>query len=176
MKYLLTTYLLLLLSLQMFAQEIKKENLLEQHQQIIVGDTLDFSVAFTNYYDNISFLNHHYDYERINEINKLRKWSRDVEIAGYASFFAILFLNGYLVEKYDWSLWIDIPCTVVISCAVMYTFNKWSGNLKKRAEALEEHTAYFYHVGDKLDIGLAKYTSRYDSSYSGVGLGFKVLF
>lgn len=176
MKYLLTTYLLLLFSSQMFAQEIKKENLLEQYQQIMVGDTLDVSATFMNYYDNISFLNHQYDYERINEINKLRKWSRDVEIAGLASIFAILFLNGYLAEKNDWSLWIDIPCAVAISCAVIYTFNKWSDNLKKRAEVLEEHTAYFYHVGDRLDIGLAKYTNRYDSKYSGVGLGFKVLF
>ena len=177
MKYLMNLLVFVFFSSHMFAQNHSKEEYsLEQNNISIYEDTLDMKKLYKKYYSEVNFLDHSYGYERINKINKLRKWSRDVEKMGYASMLGVMFLNGYLADKYDWSLWIDIPCATVVSCAMIYTFNRWSNRLEERAAAIEEQTAYLIQVGSSFDIGVTKYTNRFDDSCNALGFGLKVMF
>lgn len=178
MKYLMSLFVLVLLCSPMLAQTIdnNRHKLEKQSNESIYVDSLDISTLYKKYYSDANFLDHSYGYESINKINKLRKWSRDVEKMGYASMLGVFFLNGYLADKYDWSLWVDIPCAVVVCGAVFYTFDRWSNKLEKRASAIEEQTAYLIQVGNSWDIGVTKYTNRYDDSYNALGFGFKVMF
>lgn len=174
----MSLFVLVLLCSPMLAQTIdnNRHKLEKQSNESIYVDSLDMSTFYKKYYSEANFLDHSYGYERINKINKLKKWSRDVEKMGYASMLGVMFLNGYLANKYDWSLWIDIPCAAVVGCAVFYTFNRWSNRLEERATSIEEQTAYVIQVGNSLDIGVTKYTNRCDDSCNALGFGFKVMF
>ena len=117
-----------------------------------------------------------FDYELNNQINILQKRSKDVILTGLITMLGIMFVNAELAYEYDWSLWIDIPCATVVAMGAMVPFVLWSQKLSEQASSLEQQTAYVVNLGDRLDMGITRYTSYNNICSNAVGVGLKVSF
>ena len=140
------------------------------------ADTITFHSPIENYYDNdVSFLNQAYLYDKMNEAAKLKMYSRNVYLAGVLVSIGMLGVNGYLVTKYNWSLWIDIPCATALAMGTMGLFVYWGVTLEKKAELIDVKTAYLMHIRDNVELGIASYSSI-SHKYDAIALGMKLTF
>lgn len=175
-------FLLLLISLlfgnKVSARSVSDEQVIDQDTLIGVTavDSLDYPVLTEDFYQNVTFLNQEFDYETKNKINRLNMWSREVMTAGFVTLLGVMFGNAILANKYDWSLWIDIPCASVIGLASMWPFVLWSNHLKEKAESLSSQTVYLYNINCRMDLGATSFTNHHDHSLRAIGVGLKVNF
>ena len=174
MRMFLLTLLFVVISPQLMAFESRADSL--QIERRVKCDTLVFDNLYKNYYDSTDYLLHSYDYDRIQEINNLYKWSREVQTIGYTLTLSLLLCNAVLAVHYDWSLWIDIPCATALCMIVCGSFIAWSDNLKDRAKALESETTYVLHLNNNIELGLTKYSGYNVASCQSLGLGVKFSF
>ena len=140
----------------------------------IVSDSTDLPILSEQFYRDVIFINQTYDYETKNKVKRLKRWSGEVMTAGYATFLGVLFVNGALAINNDWSLWIDIPCAVVVAMASMHPFIVWSNHLKKKAESLSSQTVYLFNINRHLGMGAVSFTNNQMHSLQAVGIGLKV--
>lgn len=173
----LAVLLFFVLPLQLYAQEQDTSAALMNESEINRSENIrDIHSLYRNYYDNSTFLNHSFDYEIKNKIKSLRSSSKDVLLAGALTEIGLLLINALLVEKYDWSLWIDIPCVAIVGTAVLVPFIVWQDKLLDQASALEQQTAYLVDIGDNIDMGITMYASNKDMNTNAIGLGIKFSF
>lgn len=146
-----------------------------------VNDTTDLRspVNFSlidSYYQDGSFLNHSYSYELGNRIKQLRMQKRNVVTFGFLATMGTIAYGAFLAEKYDWSLWVYIPCASVIGICETACFVSWALNLEKKAAALEQQTSYMLSMKGNIDLGLTRYGVRGQESVEGFGLAIKFNF
>lgn len=142
----------------------------------IVIDSTELPILTDYFYQDANFINHSFDYETKNKVERLKMWSREVDTIGYMTLLGIMFVNAALAANNDWSLWIDIPCVSVVAIASMYPFMVWSKHLKKKAESLSSQTVYLYNINRYVDLGAVSFTNTQTHSLQAVGIGLKVNF
>ncbi len=128
------------------------------------------------YYDNVTFLDHSYNYELSNEIQLLRMKKRNVITTGIAVGLGVIGVGSYLAITYDWPMWIYVPCGTVVTMGAVCPFVFRSINLHKRARALEQQTAYIIPVNDRIDLGMTRYDDLAYNSQDALGFALRVKF
>lgn len=147
-----------------------------EHIKIEMGtsDSVSLPKLTLDYYSEVNFLEHAYDYDRIVKINRLKSQQRNVGVIAYATLLGIMFFNGYLAVEYEWNLWIDIPCATVVALASFYPFMQWQNRLQAKIDALSAQTVYLCPISDDVNLGLAHFSSN--MSYNAFGIGLKISF
>lgn len=150
-----------------------KEN---EHIKIEVdtSDSICLPKLTLDYYSEVNFLEHAYDYDRIVKINRLKSQQRNVVVSAYVTYLGIMFFNGYLAVEYDWNIWIDIPCATAIALVSCFPLWHWHDRLQDKIEALSAQTAYLCPISDDVNLGLAHFSSN--TAYHSYGIGLKITF
>lgn len=158
------------------AQQLSLHADIHNDASTVVCDSTDLPILSEQFYRNVNFINKTYDYETKNKVERLKMRSREVRVAGFTTFFGVVFVNGALAANNNWSLWIDIPCATVVAMASMYPFVVWSNHLKKKAESLNSQTVYLFNINSHVDMGTVSFTNTQTHSLQAVGIGLKVNF
>ena len=125
-----------------------------------------------SYYNSRNTLERDYNFEIYNKQRKLRMWSNEVRVLGYASFLGVCF--GVPMLFPDSSLWIIIPSGVVC-CGILAGTNIWANNLRKKADALRESSVSILNINAKSSLYIAQYSTEWRQT-SGFGIGYKYNF
>lgn len=148
---------------------ISKNTLYEAHI-----DSVALNGFSSSFYSSKNVLERNYDFELYNKQQKLRMWSNDVKILGYASMLVVMGLGSWLAVDNGWSLWITIPAEVVICGGICVGANIWANNLTKKADALQESSLPIMEI-NKSNLCITHYSMdrKYDH---GFGIGYKYNF
>lgn len=171
-KFLIVLFVLFFWVLFSQAQEMAENKLAKK--EVNSSDSISLPNLTLNYYNDVNFLEHSYDYDRMVKISQLKSRKRDVGMLGYATLLGIMGINSYLAVEYDWNLWIDIPCATAVVLASFYPFMQWQDRLQDKINALSAQTAYLCPIGDDVNLGLAHFSSN--MSYNAFGIGLKISF
>lgn len=170
-----SVFIIVLCELTLFTlnAHAQKEN--EQQyvkMEVNSSDSICLPTLSLDFYNEVSFLEHSYDYERMVKISQLKSRKRDVWMIGYVTLLGIMGLNSYLAVEYDWKLWIDIPCATVVALASLSPFVEWQNRLQAKIDALEAQTVYLCPINDAVNLGLAHFSSNMSHNTFGIGLKF----
>ncbi len=91
------------------------------------------SLSLDSYYIN-NIADRNYNYELLNKKRYYEMWSGEVKTIGMITLLALATVNAILAEKYEWNLWIDIPCATIAGCAILIPCVLWSNNLQAKAD------------------------------------------
>ncbi len=139
-------------------------------------DSLNVNNLYKSYFNEKTFVDHHFDYDRKNEIKKLQKRSREMMTLSVVSMLGISISAALLTVEYDWSLWVSVPCAALLGTAAMGGLMYYSQQLRKKADILASETVYVLHLDNNIEIGVNKCYSYRDLSFGTVGLGVKYSF
>lgn len=140
-------------------------------------DTVQKSFALIDsYYDTTHFLNQTYNYETANEVRKLKMQKRHVYMLGATISLGLVATGAILANKYNWPVWICIPCETVICLGTIFPFILWAQHLDDKANALESQVAYLLSINDKIDLGVARYKNYHDNRGDGFGIALQYKF
>lgn len=142
--------------------------------EVNFSDSICLPKLTLDYYSEVNFLEHAYDYDRKVKISQLKSRQRDVVVLGVATLLGVVFINSYLAAEYDWNPWIDIPCATALALASFSPFIEWQSRLQDKIDALSTQTAYLCPISDDVNLGLAHFSSN--MSYHSFGIGLKLSF
>lgn len=163
---------MLFLSLSSYAQEATENEHVKV--EVISSDSICLPKITLDFYNEVNFLEHAYDYDRKVKISQLKCRQRDVGKIAYATIIGIVYINSYLAVEYDWNLWIDVPCATAVAFASFYSFMIWQNRLQAKIDALSAETVYLCPISDDVNFGLAHFSSN--MSYNAFGIGIKMSF
>lgn len=149
---------------------------------IIVSDTQilsDFalnqdlqSLSLSFYKTKIS-LDRNYDYEIYNKQRRLRMWSNEIKILGFASILGIAFAGPILFP--DCSLAILIPTEVALDFGIVIGSFIWSKKLNRKADALSETSVSLININENSSLCFTHYSTS-NCLNVGLGIGYKYNF
>lgn len=155
-------------------------------QYTLPGDSIDKSIVDDAHIDSIvsnsfsssfyyskNVLERNYDFELFNKQRRLRMWSNEIRILGYASFLGIVFGGPMLFP--DASLWVLIPTETVIGCGIIIGSNIWATHLRKRADAIQESSISIMKINNKSNLYITHYSVNSGRDL-GFGIGYKYNF
>ena len=125
------------------------------------------SLSLEYYHDStMNVLERNYDYQLMNKKRKYEYWSKECLIIGAACIFAVSGINAWLANKYDWNLWIDIPCATVVAMGVFIPSIYVSRNLQKKADAIKIVPIAEVNINENTAIGSVMYVDDFQQSKS----------
>ena len=158
------------------AQNMKIYEGVDASEQALYNDSLvnqrSNSLALS-LYNSLQALDRNYNYELMNKSRKLRMWSNEVRVLGYAFALGILFGCPYLFP--DCSLWILIPVECVVACGALVASNILANSLKKKSEAIKESSIASWNINAKSKLCVTNYSTK-RTRCLGLGIGFKYSF
>lgn len=134
------------------------------------------SLSLEYYYDStMNVLERNYNYQLMNKKRKYEYWSKECLIMGAACSVAVLGINGWLANKYNWNLWIDIPCAAVVAIGVFIPFGCVGRHLQNKADAIKIVPITEVNINDDTTIGAVMYVDDFQQSKS-LGVQVKTKF
>lgn len=138
-------------------------------------DSIKLNSFSSSFYYSKKVLERNYDFELYNKQRKLRMWSNEVRVLGYASILGVMGLGGWLAVDRGWSTWITIPSEVIVSCGIGLISNNWSNNLRKKADAIQESSLSIIEISHKSNLYITHYSMNRNNNL-GFGVGYKYNF
>lgn len=133
----------------------------------------DLQSMSLSYYNSRKTLERNYDFEVLNKKRRLRMWSNEVRILGYASFLGICFAGPALFP--DASLWVLIPTEVLIGGGIIVGSNILANSLRKKSDALNNTSVSVFKINSNSSLILTQYSTDF-SKYAGLGVGYMYKF
>lgn len=149
---------------------IVNSNILSESDSVKLEDLQYMSLS---YFNSRRTLDRNYNFEIYNKKRKLKMWSNEVRLLGYASFLGICFGGPLLFP--DASLWVLIPTEVVIGGGIIVGSNIWANNLRKKADALKDTSFSVLKINSNSNLVITQYTADL-CPYAGIGLGYRYKF
>lgn len=178
MKYIRIILFFSLLCLQ--SQNVSAQTDLSDDTLQLKGDMLVDSIQLpmlsSEYYQDMTFLSHNYNYEMLNKKRRLKMWAGEVMTLGYITGLGIIATFSIVGANNDWSTVTTTTCGTVCFLASVYPFYMWNRRLKEKADAIDVNSSYLFPVNQHLELGVASFCNTRDRSWSALGFSVKTIF
>lgn len=173
-------YIVLILSIMhisfVYAQDLNKYDSIEILPASSKEDSISikkYQVMSSFYYSSRNTFNRNYNFELYNKQRKLRMWSNEVRIFGYASFLGVCFIGPLLFP--DTSLWILIPAEILVGGGILYGTNMWANHLRRKSDAIVETSISVLEIDSQSSLYVSYYNTKL-SCIKGIGVSYKYSF
>lgn len=126
-----------------------------------------------SYYNKNNTLDRNYSFELYNKQQRLRMWSNEVRVFGYAALLGVCLGGPFLFP--DASSWILIPTELVIAGGIIVGATFWANSLKNKAAAIRESSISILNIHDKSSLYISHYTTEWNHNV-GIGIGYRYKF
>lgn len=158
------------------AQEYNVADTLISSEVVVQSDSLveeELHRMSLSYYESKNTFDRNYSFELYNKQRRLRMWSNEVRILGYASLLGICFGGPLLFP--DASLWILIPSEVVIAGGLIVGSTLWANSLKRKADAIRESSISILNIHNKSSLYVSHFSTALNQN-AGIGIGYRYNF
>lgn len=135
--------------------------------------TQNLYLMSTSYYNSKLTLERDYNFELYNKQRRMKMWSNEILLFGYACVLGVYLGGGLLFP--DISLWVLIPSESVVASGIIVGSTIWAKNVRNKAGALRESIVSMLNVNDRMDLYLTYYSTEWYRN-TGFGIGFKCNF
>ena len=140
------------------------------------ADSIQLPMLSSEYYQDMTFLAHNYNYEMINKKRKLKMWAGEVLTLGYITGLGIITTFSIVGVNNDWSMVTTITCGTVCFLASMFPFYIWNKRLKEKADAIDVNSSYLFPINKHLELGVASFCNTCDRSWNALGFSLRTNF